>query len=260
MELPRELAGDDVERAQIARRREVGLAGRRTQDDAGSRRPCPGWATGRGATVAGSRPRPSRRLTAPLVPNVRIDLPVFASIASRKLLRWNSSRRSLRSCALPVVDAARRHALQLRVDPDLLAGRGIERHERVVAREHIRDVVDDDRAEVVGRVVVGRIAPRGPKLADVVLRDLGQRAVLRAVGAAAVVGPRGPRRGGLGEDHRANRHDRTQGRCNRGETLPTTDVCLLQSHGVPGPFVVSSGTAFQPTFRGGGAIDHAERR
>ena len=143
--------------------------------------------------------------------------------------------------ALPVVDAARRHALQLRVDPDLLAGRRIERHERVVAREHIRDVVDDDRAELVGRVVVGRIAPRGPKLADVVPRDLRQRAVLRAVRAAAVVAPRGPRRGRLGEGHgpacchRAHRHG------DHHETPPAADVCLLQSHRILGRS--SSGSA-----------------
>ena len=43
------------------------------------------------------RGSPARRSTVPSTPNVRIDLPVFASISCRKLLIQNSSRLSFPS-------------------------------------------------------------------------------------------------------------------------------------------------------------------
>ena len=64
--------------------------------------------------------------------------------------------------ALPVVDAARRDALQPFVNPDFASGRGVERDERIVSREHVDDVVDDERAEDVRDVVAAWDRSRRP--------------------------------------------------------------------------------------------------
>ena len=65
--------------------------------------------------------------------------------------------------ALPVVDAARGvMPLETLMDPDLLAGGGVERDEGVVARQHVNDVVDDERVEQV-RVAVLAGRSRRPR-------------------------------------------------------------------------------------------------
>ena len=45
------------------------------------------------------------------------------------------------------------------MDPDLLSGGGVERHERAVHGQHVHNVVHDDRIEEVGAVVARGIGP-----------------------------------------------------------------------------------------------------
>jgi len=79
---PHLLAGDDVVGAQVARRGEIVLR-RWPSKQIRFSKIFPGVPDCARPTVAGSRPSPSRRLTAPSTPKDRIDLPVLASIASR---------------------------------------------------------------------------------------------------------------------------------------------------------------------------------
>ena len=81
------------------------------------------------------RGRSARRSTVPSIPNVGMDSPVRASTACRKLSIENSSRRSLPSVTLPVIDAAAGDPIQPLMDPDFFAGGRIERDERTVAAE-----------------------------------------------------------------------------------------------------------------------------
>ena len=81
--------------------------------------------------------------------------------------------------------------VQVLVDPDLLARRRVERHERVVARQHVHHVVDDDRVEDVRDVVRASDRSRPTcELADVGLGDLVSVREVRVVRPAAVVTPR----------------------------------------------------------------------
>jgi hypothetical protein len=75
------------------------------------------------------------------------------------------------------------------VNPDLAPGGGVERHQRVVAGEHVDDVVDDDRVEDVGNGVAGGIGPGDAQLVEVRLVDLIEREVSRVIGTATEVGP-----------------------------------------------------------------------
>jgi hypothetical protein len=93
--------------------------------------------------------------------------------------------------ALPVVDPTRGDAAEALVNPDLLAGRRVECDERVVAREHVCDVVDDDRVEDIRHRVAGRVGPRHAEPLQVGLVDLGQCDVPGVVGRAAEVRPVG---------------------------------------------------------------------
>ena len=92
--------------------------------------------------------------------------------------------------ALPIRDAARCQARQVLVDPDLLAGGCVERHERAVPRQHVHDVVDDDRIEHIGTIVAGRIDPGDFELVHIGLVDLLEIDEVRGIRSAAVVLPR----------------------------------------------------------------------
>ena len=71
-------------------------------------------------------------------------------------------------------------AVQPVVDPDLLAGRRVQRDQRGrVAAEAVEHVIGEDRAE---RRRAVRIEPRHLELADVGLGDLVERVEVRAVG------------------------------------------------------------------------------
>ena len=78
------------------------------------------------------------------------------------------------------------------VDPDLLAGRGVERDQRVVPSQHVHHVVDDDGIEAGLRV---RIEPRDLELADVGLLDLIEIDEIGSARPAAEVPP--PLSGGM---------------------------------------------------------------
>ena len=90
--------------------------------------------------------------------------------------------------ALPVVHPARADRALVRMGPQLLTGRGVERDDLVVAREHVHHAVHDDRVEHEA-ALAGREGPRHLELRDVRLVDLLQRGVLRRVRAAAVGSP-----------------------------------------------------------------------
>ena len=72
------------------------------------------------------------------------------------------------------------------MDPQLLAGRRVERDERVAVAAAVDGAADDERVEVG---LAGRIRPGDLELADVGLGDLGRGDEPRAVGAAGVVAP-----------------------------------------------------------------------
>ena len=125
-----------------------------------------------------------------------------------------SSRRSRSVLALPVVDAVGGDAAsRVLVSPDLLPRRGIERDDRIVLREDVHDVVDDERVEeIVGRIA-GWVRPGDFQRGDVRAVDLRERRVLRLIRSAAVVAPRrvwscanGPR--GLEHQETAAEQDR----------------------------------------------------
>ena len=156
-EAPDFLAGDDVVGADVAWRRHVVLASRGAENDEvledlsrvlDCTRP----------TVDGSRPaKPFFQVDRALVAERDDRLAGDGIDRFEELVALIEQPPVLAILALPVVDAAGRHALQPLVDPDLLARRRVERHQRVVPRQHVHDVVDDDRAEHVREVVAGRI-------------------------------------------------------------------------------------------------------
>ena len=91
--------------------------------------------------------------------------------------------------ALPVVDAAIADRALVGVRPLLLPGQRVERHDRVVLRQHEHRAVDDDRVEAIAPGVGGRIAPRDVQARHRRLVDLVERGILRRVGAAEILRP-----------------------------------------------------------------------
>jgi hypothetical protein len=88
--------------------------------------------------------------------------------------------------APPVVDAAAGHAGQPVVDPDFLAGGGVERDQRIVPSGHVDHIVDDDGIEAGQRV---GIEPGDLELANVGFLDLIEIDELGSGRAAAEVPP-----------------------------------------------------------------------
>ena len=67
---------------------------------------------------------------------------------------------------------------------------GVERHQRVVPRQQVHHVVDDQGIPNVGDVVVARVAPRDREVVDIAFRNLAQGRVVRVVRPATVICPR----------------------------------------------------------------------
>src|SRR5690606_29946552 len=122
--------------------------------------------------------------------------------------------------ALPVVDAPGADSPLGLTYPELAAGRGVERGNTRVSALHVHYAVDDDRVELRRRAITGHILPGDLKLPDVVLVDLFQRRILRALGPAEILIPpdvieRLARQGGGAlrrPDLRAGRSERRQRR------------------------------------------------
>ena len=184
MELPDLVPGDDVVGADVAWRRDEGFAGRRPQDD----EVLPDLAGAVGLDASGIlRSRET---------DAQIDRAVFAErqdrLAGRGVNRLQEAvdreqqTLVLAVGALPVVDAARHDAAEPLVDPQLLAGRGIQRDQRVVPPEQVHDVVDDDRVEARCRI---GIVPCDLELPDIRFLDLVEVHEIGAVGSGEVVPP-----------------------------------------------------------------------
>ena len=149
VEDPLELAGDDVVRLHVARRRRVARALRRQRHDHQVAR-----SRGRDCSCAAAAPRrcssprprgPSRKSTRPSLPKVVIVC-ARARVQRRQHARIQIEQAAIAAVgALPIVDAARRHGPFVRMRPELAAGGRVERDDLVVAREHVHHVVDDDR-------------------------------------------------------------------------------------------------------------------
>src|SRR5262249_23338242 len=87
---------------------------------------------------------------------------------------------------LPVVDASNVEPLDPFVAPDFLAGRRIERDERVVLSPAVDEAPNDDRVEVG---LARRIGPGDLKLLHVRCGDAGRGDEPGAVRAAGIVAP-----------------------------------------------------------------------
>ena len=184
MELPDFVPGDDVVGADVAGRRDERFAGRRPQDDEVL------------PDLAGAVGLDASSLLRSRETDAQIDRAVFTErqdrLAGRGVNRLQvavdreQQPLVLAVGALPVVDAARHDAAEPLVDPQLLAGRGIERDQRVVPPEHVHDVVDDDRVEPRCRIGVG---PCDFELPDVRFLDLVEVHEVGAVGTGEVVPP-----------------------------------------------------------------------
>ncbi len=188
VERPHQLAGDDVEGAQGAGRRQVAFAGsgaeqqqvledlaRRARLDAADQRGIAPDALAQIDQAVGAERQD--RLAGRGVDGLEVvvdleDQPALAAVG-----------------ALPVVDAAPGDAAQTGVDPQLLARRRIERDKRLVLRQHVHRGAGDDGIELVDVVVADRVGPRDRQAGDVLRRDLREVDELRGVGAAAVVLP-----------------------------------------------------------------------
>ena len=183
------LSGDDVEGADVPRSSQVTFPDGRTEDD----EIFPDH-TRRGRL----RPRDRSRI-ARMEPHLEIDEPLVAEAEDRlsgsgvdrlqEIVDGDEETAVAAIRALPVVETAPGESGQIRMDPDLLSGRRVQRDERVVLRQHIHHVVDDDRIEGVGIVVVRRVEPGGFEPSDILLRDLIQSDELRLIRAATVVLP-----------------------------------------------------------------------
>ena len=185
VETPHLFPGNDVVGANVARRGEIGFAGRRAQDDevledlARVRRlHAPDFA-------GESLPEVQRAIGAERqdrLASLRVDR--FEVVVA---LEQEAPVGAIRT--LPVIDAAWRDTLQVRMHPDFLTRRGVERHEGVVARQDERGVVHDERSEVVGEVVPGRVGPGDVQPRESPFIDLIQLDVAAVVRAAAVLLP-----------------------------------------------------------------------
>ena len=75
------------------------------------------------------------------------------------------------------------------MDPDFLARGCVQRDQRTVPRQHIHDVIDNDRIEQVGVVISCGIDPRHLQLVHVGLVDLVERDEMRRIRSSAVIRP-----------------------------------------------------------------------
>ncbi len=181
---PDKRAGEDIERSDVARRRPVLLVGGRIREAAGFRRRARAFRL----DVDGQR--------IAIEASPQIDAAVDAKRKNRfararvDLLQIVGDAEDepaiLAVLALPVVQAARRRALEALFPPELLAGRCVERHERVVEGAGVDDAIDDERVRA-GLAV--RVGPGDLELADVGLVDLRGVDESGAVEAAGVVTP-----------------------------------------------------------------------
>ena len=112
-------------------------------------------------------------------PGLRVDL-------LEEVVRAENQAAVLAVLALPVVHASTVEPLDTLVDPDLLSGRRIERHERAVRATAVDDSAHDERIEVG---LTGRVRPGHLKLAHIGLGDLRRGDEPGAVGATGVVAP-----------------------------------------------------------------------
>ncbi len=166
-EPPDFLAGDDVVGAKVAGRRHVILAGGRTEDDQVledlARRARLHATDGRGIASRESFAQVDRAVLAE-----REDGLAGQRVERLELVIALIDEPAIRAiAALPVIDASRRDPLQVLVYPDFLARRRIEGDERLIARQDVHQVVDDDGAEDVGEVVARGVGPRHLEPADV---------------------------------------------------------------------------------------------
>ena len=130
--------------------------------------------------------------------------------------------------ALPIVDAAIGDGALVPARPFLLPRHRVERHDRVVARQHVHRPIDDDRIEAVAPGIGGRIGPRHFQPGDVRPVDLIERRVLRRVGAAEVLRP-GFERPGHPARLAAEEHGDAAGQQQRGgDRTP-----LIRGHETP---------------------------
>ena len=100
--------------------------------------------------------------------------------------------------ALPIIDAAVGNASgsAVVVNPNFLAGLGVEGDRSVIFPHHVHHAVDHDRVEAVTEAVVAiGIEPDLLELSDIRFIDLLQGRVLSRVRAAFIVAPRGIRLG-----------------------------------------------------------------
>src|SRR5262249_28660693 len=143
VERPKQFAAHDVVGAQIAWRRTVTLTGLRAHDDAVF------------PDAAGRRARASERtgladahVNAAIVAAARDALAGLCVDRVKIIARGVNQAAILPVLAGPVHDAALRHdALFGLVRPDLVAGRSVKRHDRVVTTQHVHHLARDDRIE-----------------------------------------------------------------------------------------------------------------
>ena len=132
------------------------------------------------APVPSARRSPARRSTTPFLPNDMIDLPVRASIACRKLLTENSSRRSLPSSLcqklMPLLTMPFRPSWT-QISLPVVASSATS--DGAVAAQAVQHAVHGDGTEGRGGE---RIEPRDLQVLHVGLRDLVHVHVVRAVG------------------------------------------------------------------------------
>ena len=179
VELPQELARENVVGADVARRRHD-LLTRLTAEDDGV---APD-AAGAGRLRVDARPLCARKSGAQVHDAVVAERHDGLAGARVNLLEEALDGEDQPAVpavfALPVVDALARDPVQPVVNPDFLAGRRVERHDGgVVPSEAIEHAPREHRAE--GRRGV-RVEPRHLELGDVRLRDLAQVPEIRAIG------------------------------------------------------------------------------
>src|SRR3984957_2552217 len=103
--------------------------------------------------------------------------------------------------AFPVIDAAVGDISwrAVVVNPNFLSRQCVQGHRGVILPHHVHDPVDHQRVEAEAKTIVARgVKPHLLQLGHVRLVDLRQGRVLRRVGAALVVTPRGVRLVALG--------------------------------------------------------------